>query len=73
MPTCSPAARHIPAGTVISAEMLTAKSPGNGIAANQLERLVGRVAAVEVPRDSLLPPDALGWDLRAQAHAREAR
>ena len=38
------AAQYIQAGSVISADMLTAKSPGDGIAANQLERLIGRVA-----------------------------
>ena len=44
------AAQHILAGSVISADMLTAKSPGDGIPANQLERLVGRVAPFEVQR-----------------------
>ncbi|MBV9581109.1 MAG: N-acetylneuraminate synthase family protein, partial [Chloroflexi bacterium] len=66
------AARHIPAGAVISAEMLAAKSPGDGIPANQLERLVGRVAEIDVPCDKLLPSEALGWELRAPAQAREA-
>jgi sialic acid synthase SpsE len=55
------AAQHIPAGTTLSAEMLTAKSPGDGIPANQLAELIGRVSAVEVSADTLLPMGALGW------------
>jgi N,N'-diacetyllegionaminate synthase len=57
------AASHIAPGTIIRADMLTAKSPGDGIAANQLEHLIGRVAAVEIARDTLLPRDALTWEL----------
>ena len=56
------AARHIPAGTTISADMLTAKSPGDGISANHLAELIGRVAAVEVLADTLLPVAALSWE-----------
>jgi sialic acid synthase SpsE len=56
------AAQHIPAGAVVSAGMLTAKSPGNGISANHLAELIGRVAAVEVLADTLLPVAALSWE-----------
>src|SRR5439155_19715697 len=45
------AARHIPAGTVIGSEMLTAKSPGDGIPANLLEHLVRRVAGLDIAAD----------------------
>jgi sialic acid synthase SpsE len=51
----------IPAGTVIQADMLTAKSPGDGIAPNQIEQLIGRIARVDIPRDCVIPVDALGW------------
>jgi N-acetylneuraminate synthase len=54
---------EISAGSVIRREMLTAKSPGDGIAANQLEDLIGRIAAVDVARDALMPRDALEWEL----------
>ena len=57
------AARHIPAGATLTAEMLTSKSPGDGISANHLTELIGRVAAVEVLEDTLLPVDALNWTL----------
>jgi len=64
------AAEPIRAGAVIHAKMLTAKSPGDGIPANELERLIGRVAAVDVGRDTLVPPSALVWELaRAPAPA----
>ena len=43
------------------ADMLVAKGPGDGIPANHLGLLVGRVAAVDVEADTLLPPDALAW------------
>jgi sialic acid synthase SpsE len=61
------ARQHIAAGETIRLEMLTAKSPGDGISANHIERLVGRVAAVDVVADTLLPVEALTWELTAQA------
>ena len=63
------AAEHISAGVVIGADMLIAKSPGDGIPANRLHQLIGRVAAVDVLRDTLLPVDALDWQVRAPAHS----
>ncbi len=42
------AAQYIPVGAIVTSEMLTAKSPGDGIPANHLAELIGRVAAVEV-------------------------
>jgi sialic acid synthase SpsE len=55
------AARHIAAGSILSAEMLVAKGPGDGIPANHLDQLVGRVAAVDIEADTVLPQDALRW------------
>ncbi len=55
------AARDIRAGAVVRPEMLTVKGPGDGIPANHLAHLVGRVAAVDVAADTLLPKDALEW------------
>jgi sialic acid synthase SpsE len=60
------AACHIPAGAVIEPRMLTVKGPGNGIAANHLARLVGRVAPVDVAPDTLLPREALAWESAAR-------
>lgn len=59
------AARDIPAGAVVRPEMLTVKGPGDGIPANHLAHLVGRVAAVDVAADTLLPKDALEWKTAA--------
>jgi sialic acid synthase len=61
------AAQHIPAGAVVRETMLTVKGPGDGIPATHLGRLIGRVAAVEVPHDTLLPREALDWDLAPSA------
>ena len=63
------AAQHIAAGETIRSEMLTAKSPGDGIPANQIDRLIGRVAAVDVMSDTLLPTEALDWELTTQQRA----
>lgn len=52
---------EIPAGTVITAEMLTSKSPGTGIKPSSTESLCGRVAMTTVPEDTLLPTEALTW------------
>jgi sialic acid synthase len=57
------AAQHIPAGAVMRPDMLVAKGPGEGIPANHLARLIGRVAAVDVMPDTMLPIDALEWKL----------
>jgi sialic acid synthase len=62
------AARHIRAGTILGVEMLTAKGPGDGIPANHLARLVGRVAEVDVASDTLLPREALDWRAANGAH-----
>ena len=59
------AAEAIRAGSVIGAEMLTAKSPGDGIAPNQLGELVGRIARVDIARDAVVPREALTWEMGA--------
>jgi sialic acid synthase len=63
------AARPIVAGSIVTAEMLTVKSPGDGIPANQLEQLIGRVAAVDVAADVVLPREALDWQPRTASVA----
>jgi sialic acid synthase SpsE len=47
-----------PAGTVLSAEMLTRKRPGFGIAPRDLEKVVGRTLRVAVEHD-----DILTWEM----------
>jgi sialic acid synthase SpsE len=45
------AAVEIPAGTEITAAMLTVKRPGTGVAPKHLGLLVGRTAKVDIPFD----------------------
>ncbi len=52
------AARDIPRGTVITAEMLTVKRPGHGVPPRQLDELVGRTAARDIEEDEVIT-----WDL----------
>ena len=52
------AARDIPAGTAITADMLVAKRPGYGIAPKHLELVIGRRAAVDIEYD-----DVVTWDM----------
>ncbi|MCF0229145.1 MAG: adenosylhomocysteinase [Parasporobacterium sp.] len=44
----------IPAGTVITAEMLTAKRPGTGISPVETPNLVGKVAATNIGEDEIM-------------------
>ncbi len=55
------AARPIPAGTVISADMLIPKGPGTGLKPAYIPKLIGRVAACDVAEDTLLPLEAVSW------------
>lgn len=48
------AAQDIPAGTVITAEMLATKRPGYGIAPKHLEFVVGRRAALDISYDDVI-------------------
>ena len=51
------AVRDILAGTVLTAEMLTAKRPGTGISPALIDLVLGRKTTVETKEDELL-----GWD-----------
>jgi sialic acid synthase SpsE len=55
------AACDIPAGTVLTAEMLVAKGPGDGLAPRHIRDLCGVVAEAPIERDTLVPLEALGW------------
>lgn len=56
------AAVDIPLGTVISAEMLTSKSPGTGLSPKYLEAVTGRIAGQSILRDTLIPLKAIEWE-----------
>ena len=55
------ARRDIPAGTKITAEMLTVKGPGTGLKPNAIPLLVGVVAESPIEGDTLVPSEALKW------------
>jgi len=52
------AAQDIPAGALITAEMLVTKRPGYGVAPKHLELVIGRRAAVDIEYD-----DVIMWDM----------
>jgi len=51
-------ANSIPAGTVISEEMLAFRRPGDGIKPSQADEIIGKKAKAEIPADS-----RLDWDM----------
>lgn len=55
------ARQDIPAGTVITADMLGIKGPGHGITPSRLHEVVGRVAGMNIGEDTVLPKVALEW------------
>lgn len=55
------ASTRIPKGVVITAEMLTAKGPGNGVKPSLLSQIVGRKAQQDLQIDEQLPLSAQEW------------
>lgn len=51
---------HIPAGTVISADMLVFKSPGYGIKPTEAHRVIGKTAKADIPGDTVITEEFLG-------------
>ncbi|MBI2056314.1 MAG: N-acetylneuraminate synthase family protein [Candidatus Sungbacteria bacterium] len=54
-------AAAIPAGTVISASMLTCKSPGYGLKPNMIEKVIGKKTKVDIPLDTVIKHDDVMW------------
>lgn len=50
---------NIPAGAVITREMLTFKRPGTGISPQDIDRAIGRMAGVNVPEDTTIDESML--------------
>ncbi len=46
-------------GETITREMLITKNPGTGIHASKIDRVVGRIAAIDIPEDTLMSYDML--------------
>jgi N-acetylneuraminate synthase/N,N'-diacetyllegionaminate synthase len=51
----------IPAGTVITSDMLTVKGPGSGLKPGMIPLLVGVVAEAPIAADTLVPVEAIKW------------
>ena len=52
-------ARDIPAGTIITRELIVMKCPGAGLPPSMLGQIVGRIAAQDIPADTLLTSEML--------------
>jgi sialic acid synthase len=59
---CICAVRRIPAGTVLSAEMLRAKSPAVGLSPMHFRRVMGRRTLVDLEPDEPLLENHVEWD-----------
>lgn len=55
------AARDIPAGAVIVADMLTIKNPGTGLPPYLGGVLVGKTAPIAIAADTIIPKEAINW------------
>lgn len=51
----------IKAGSVITADMITCKSPGYGLKPNMLSKVVGRAAKVDIPDDTVIKYEDILW------------
>ncbi len=52
-------AKAVPAGTVITEEMLTFKRPASGISPSEMQNVVGKTAAADLAEDTILQWDML--------------
>ncbi|HDR05518.1 MAG TPA: N-acetylneuraminate synthase [Candidatus Marinimicrobia bacterium] len=52
---------RIPAGTVITRDMLTTKGPGTGISPTRMDDVVGKCTIMDIPEDLVIPKDAIVW------------
>lgn len=55
------AKRNIRAGQTISSDDLTCKRPGHGLFPSWFDRVIGRRALVDIPRDQILTLSSLDW------------
>lgn len=55
------ARRHIRAGETIGSDALTCKRPGFGLLPSWFDRVVGKRAAVDIPKDGILTLSSVDW------------
>lgn len=53
----------IPAGAVITANMLVCKSPGYGLKPKMLSQVIGKIAKVDIEEDVVVTRDYIIWDV----------
>lgn len=51
----------IPAGAVITAEMIVCKSPGYGLKPNMFEKVIGKKAKADIGEDTVITQDHIFW------------
>lgn len=56
------AKKHIPAGAVITAEMVVCKSPGYGLKPRLLPKLIGKQAKTDIPEDAVITEHHIIWE-----------
>lgn len=56
------AAVHIPKGALITAEMLTVKSPGYGFQPRDIPLLIGQKAALDIAADTVIRKEDIAWE-----------
>ncbi|KKT40657.1 MAG: hypothetical protein UW28_C0021G0013 [Parcubacteria group bacterium GW2011_GWA2_44_13] len=49
----------IPFGTLVTKDMLTCKSPGNGLKPTVMDKVIGSVARVDIPEDTVLTEEMI--------------
>ena len=52
----------IPVGTLVTADMLTCKSPGYGLKPRMLPKVLGKKARTEIPADTIITNDHIVWE-----------
>lgn len=56
------ARRAIPEGTVITADMIAFKSPGNGLKPNMISKVIGKKTKVALTEDAVIMNDHIIWE-----------
>lgn len=51
----------IPAGTVVTAEMLTTKGPGSGISPTKMDLVIGKKTTKDIPADVVMNDEDIEW------------
>lgn len=50
---------HIPVGTIVTRDLIVMKSPGTGLQPSMLGQIIGRIAARDIPADTVVTPEML--------------